>query len=127
VFRAFDAMARGDDEAALECLDANAEWHTTGAFLEQSMFRGHDEIRRFIGLFRESFEDFRAEAELVAEREGALLIAGRLMGRGRGSGLEVDVPRSWLFVVRGGKVAHVRTFEGLDAGRRAFDEVPPQG
>ncbi len=66
-------------------------------------------------------------ADLVDEREGAVLVAGRIVGRGRGSGLEVDVPRSWLFLVRGRKVAEGRTFETLDEGKRALEEVAAEG
>jgi ketosteroid isomerase-like protein len=121
-----DAVARGDDDAALAVMHPDIEWHATGAFLEQPVYRGLDELRGFLGLFRENFEDFRVEAEPIAEREDAVLIGGRIVGRGRGSGLEVDVPRSWLCLLRDDKIVHVRTFETLEEGRRALEEVPPQ-
>jgi ketosteroid isomerase-like protein len=53
------------------------------------------------------------------ERVGdKLLVTGRWKARGIESGVELDMPASWVVEVRGGKIAYWQTYTDHDQARR---------
>jgi ketosteroid isomerase-like protein len=97
VQRGISLWNKGDWEAALEDLDPEVEWWTSGAVpgLEE-LYRGHDGVRRFWTSWTETWESIRIDTEQVVERGDDVFVYARFKARGR-DGMEVDQPVAFQF------------------------------
>lgn len=120
VFRAMvDAISRGDLDAALKGLHPEAEFETLRSAVE-GPYRGHDGAREFMRDNDETFELFEASYPDVEELPGARVIAiGTLRVRGRGGGVEVEVPTAVVAEFRDGRVWRLKDYGAADAARAA--------
>ena len=90
-----------------------------GAALEGKAYRGPEQVvawlRDEILVSWEYFQVLPERFERVGER---LLVTGRWKARGSESGVELDIPASWVVEVRDGKVAYWQTYTDHGQARR---------
>jgi ketosteroid isomerase-like protein len=126
----FDAVNRGDAEAALSPFDPGVEWHTDRADPDGGVFRGHDGVRRFMRGWFEPFDDLTFEVEELVHGDAAVLVLNYYTGRGTRSGVEVEDRVYELFTFRGGSIVRVEEFYGRDEAflaLRASNETSEHG
>ena len=101
----------GDYEAALEDMEPDVEWHTSGEIPGfDPVYRGHDGVRSFWRAWTEMWESMTADVEQVFDGDPGILVHARFRARGR-DGVEVDQPVAFLFTV--GESGTVRRFEAF--------------
>jgi ketosteroid isomerase-like protein len=110
VRRVFDAFNRRDIPAFLEFLDPDVEWVPVLAVLEGRVYRGHEDIRRWIKDLDTDWEFFEVYYEELRDLGDRVLVSGHWHARGRASGVEVENPGTYLYEIKGGKVVSMRTF-----------------
>jgi ketosteroid isomerase-like protein len=119
VRRAWAAASRGDEEAMLLECHADVVTIPFGAVMEGTAYRGQDEIRSWwrdeILVTWEFFEVHPESFQRVGDR---LLVTGRWKARGIESGVELDMPASWVVQVRDGKIAYWQTYTDHAQARR---------
>jgi ketosteroid isomerase-like protein len=111
--RAVDAYNRGDVDAFLSAFDPAAEWHTlTQAVFggESTVYRGHEEIRRFVREVDEALADVHAACNEIRDFGERIVAVGQLRGRGRSSGAAADTPIGWVVDFVDGKVIRMRDY-----------------
>ena len=90
-----------------------------GAAMEGRAYRGPDEVvawlRDEILVSWEFFQVLPERFERVGDR---LLVTGRWNARGSESGVELDIPATWVVEVRDGKVAYWQTYTDHAQARR---------
>jgi ketosteroid isomerase-like protein len=119
--RAFDALGtRRDTEAGLRYIDPEVELRSAivgGA--EGNTYRGHEGVRRWMAESDATWAELRLEAEEYRDLGDDVLMIGRLVARGRESGVEIESPIAWLSTVRAGRIVRSRGYldprEALDA------------
>lgn len=99
--RAGDAIARGDLEATLALAHPDIVFETQRSATEGA-FVGHEGVRRRIFDTAETFELFRPDYTDVRDLGDRVLGIGTLRIRGRGSGVETDVPMAAMAEYRDG-------------------------
>ena len=111
--QAFQILLRG--QAAFNALDADGlraiahpdvEWGTTGAFPGMDeVYRGRDGIVRWADEVRSAWERFDVELEEVIEdRDDVVVVLERIRGRGRDSGVEVEMATYAVYTARDGLI-----------------------
>ena len=86
-----------DWEAALEDLDPEIEWRTSGVVPGvDDVYTGHDGVMRFWRAWTELWDDIQIDVEQMTEREDDVLVLARFQARGR-DGVEVDQPVAFEF------------------------------
>jgi ketosteroid isomerase-like protein len=122
--RAIDAYNRGDVDAFVGAFDRAAEWHTlTQAVFggESTLYRGHEEIRRFVREVDDALADVRAECDEIRDLGERIVAVGRMRGRGRSSGAAAETPIGWVVDFADGKMVRMRDYldpdEALEAAR----------
>jgi uncharacterized protein len=108
------ATDRRDVDALLEELDPEVEWHSAFEELlggEGMVYRGHEGIREFFRDFDEAFSEFHFEYSDIRDLGEQLIALGRLRGRGRESGAQLEVPIGVLVDFKNGKATRVRSFD----------------
>ncbi len=117
--RAWGAASSADVDGMLAELHPEVVAVPFGAALEGKAYRGPEQIvawlRDEILVSWEFFQVFPERFERVGER---LLVTGRWKARGIESGVELDIPASWVVEVRDGKVAFWQTYTDHDQARR---------
>ena len=112
--RAAELVSRGAAAALLEITDENLELEPRRAATE-GMFRGHDGVRSFLQDTRESFESFELDyTDLRDLGDGRVVALGMIHIRGRGSGVETDVPTAVVATFRDGRVVSFKDYGDRD-------------
>ena len=88
--------------------------------LEGTVYRGPQGVREFLADIDAVWDEFRIEPTELRELGDTVLALGRAVGRGRGSGVDVETAAGWTVAVRDGKVHRFSTFVSREA---ALDAV----
>jgi ketosteroid isomerase-like protein len=119
--RGFEIYNTHDVRALRGILTEDVEFRT---FLEgradAEPLYGHEGIEEWQRSESETWNSLKVETEEFRDLgENRVLVTGRVRGRGRASGIELDVPAAWILEMRGSKVcafhAYVSRAEALEA------------
>ena len=99
----YEALNRGDLSVVLELLDPDLEWHEPGDSPEAGTHRGRDSFERFFRSWIDSFDEFRVEPVRVVERGKDLVAVVHQSGRGRASGVEIEIRLAHVWTVEDGR------------------------
>ena len=102
VRRFLAAAARDDRPAVLACFDPDVEFIPLRAATE-GVFHGHAGIERFLDDNRANFDLFEPNWEFRTAGD-RVLVLGTVRLRGRGSGVEMDVPSAGVIDIRDGLI-----------------------
>ena len=114
VRRLWRAAERGDDRAVYALYDPGIVWKSGTSGQVQfggSPFHGHEGVRQFFLEWLESFGTYQARAETFIEAGDKVVVGYRVSGRGRESGVDVEMSRWNVYGIRNGLVVHVEIFE----------------
>ena len=115
VRKSVEAYARGDLDTALTYADPDIAWNP----VEEAATQGHDAIRANLERWETDFEDFEATPEEYIDAGDQVLVTVHWSGRGRGSGLQVDIRTYQVITLRDGKTIRMdeftERFEALEA------------
>jgi ketosteroid isomerase-like protein len=91
--RGYEVLNREGVEAALDLgfIDPHVVVRESEAVPDAETYRGHDGMRRFLGTLFETFDDLSYEPEEFFDLGDRVLVGVRTVGRGRGSGVPIDV------------------------------------
>jgi ketosteroid isomerase-like protein len=119
-----EAWNRGDLETA-EALARDVvapEVEIDPLYLGQ-VYKGLEGMREMRADISETWEDYRFELEETVDLDEHLLVVGRILGRGAGSGVPINQPLATLWTFRGDKAVRVKSFmsrqEALEAAGRS--------
>ena len=113
VHRVFEAVNRGDVDAALESAadEFVMDW-SNSIGPAKGVYRGKKRAREFSQSFLDAFEDMRWESEEMIEVDASrLIVVNHVRMRGRGSGVEVDAVGAQLWTIAGGKARSVKLYQ----------------
>jgi ketosteroid isomerase-like protein len=110
--RGHQAFNRGDAATTMELGTADVEWGATGKFpgLEKE-YHGPEAMVQWMNTVRSVWDEFEVTLAEVLRDEGELIVVSeRLRGRGRESGVEVEMLVYSAYWFEGGKVRRRRAF-----------------
>jgi ketosteroid isomerase-like protein len=112
VERMFAAFAERDFDTLVDLMDPEVEFLPVTANLTTGgvPYRGHDGIARYFDDVARVWPELRLFPEEVrdAERDGVVVVLGRVLARG--GGMILDRPTGWVFQMRDGRIAHLRVY-----------------
>ena len=119
---AVDAVNQRDLATLDAIFSEQGEFHSTFAASEGRVFRGREGVRDYFATLGEVFDDMRIEIEEIIDAgEDRLVVLVRVMGRGKGSGANVEQRNGqiWRFADR--KIARIDSYlnpdDAFDAAR----------
>jgi ketosteroid isomerase-like protein len=123
--KAWTAFSDFDLDGGLALVEEDAEVIPFGAAMEGRRYEGHEQIRRWfeqeIWSSWEWFQTIPEEYRLVDNR---LLVYAHWRARGRESGIDLDIPATWVVKVTDGKIKSWQTFTDRDEALRAVGLEP---
>jgi ketosteroid isomerase-like protein len=103
-----EAWDRGDYPAALKSIDPDIEVNIAFHADLDGTYRGHAGLAEVMDAFWAEFENPRIETEEVMPAAGDVIVAVRFSGRGRRSGVEIEMPAWHVWQMRQGKAVRWR-------------------
>jgi ketosteroid isomerase-like protein len=100
----YDAWNHGDLERMFQAFAPDIEWCLPEGGINAGVYRGHHAVRGLMESYLDAFDYFRMEPERFFEAEdGRIVVFIRSPGRGKGSGVEVEVRTAYTWTMREGK------------------------
>ncbi len=107
VRRGYECLSR-TGEFPWELIDPEVEVHDPPLGPDSEVRHGHEGLRAGLASVEESFDDLGFEAEEIYDAGDDVVVFIRMHGRGKGSGVEVEVPVAHLCTLRDGKLVRIR-------------------
>ena len=126
VRRAHDALNRGDAEALAALCASDFRLDMSDRVFNPEVYSGHDGIRRFVAEVHEVWETFTWEPTEVKEAGDVVFALVHSVGRGRGSGLEIDRHSAILWQIPEETLLALTFYRDPSAARKAAGVVPPE-
>jgi ketosteroid isomerase-like protein len=105
-----EALNRGDVDGMLERMHADFEWRPLEGSPAGGVFRGHEQVRRYVEDWLATFDNLRLVLEEPSEVADRVVAVVHAHGRGRASGLQLDTRFCQVWTVRGGAVAGMEEY-----------------
>ena len=118
----YEAWNRRDFDAVIEVLDPEIVWTFAGGAQfpgTESTYHGHAGVRQFWETFIEPWDEIHIAVEEMVAQGDLVLAFVRFQARGRGSGLELDVPFAHVYSIRDGKATRFEAFSDPSEARAA--------
>jgi ketosteroid isomerase-like protein len=109
--RGVEAFNRRDLDAFAATVTDDYEW--VGAFLgsvEGGSYRGREGIARYFSEAEQTWEELSVTGEEFRDLGDRVLVLGRMQGRGRSSGVEVNAAYTMIVEFRAGRVSRTRAY-----------------
>src|SRR5688572_32578424 len=106
----YQALSRGDVEAVLALCDSEIECRLPEGGISSGTLRGHQALKDFLLSYTEAFESVQLVPEEFLDADDRVLVFLRMSGRGRGSGLEVEVRPAHVWTMESGRAVRVEAF-----------------
>ena len=115
------AWVRGDFDATFERFHPEIEWDTTRFedWVESKVYRGKDEVRRFLDEWLAVWDSYEAGVEKVVEAGDAVVVFWWQRMTGRQSGVPVELNSGQVWTLRGGKVLRTENYTDRDEALEA--------
>jgi ketosteroid isomerase-like protein len=112
VRKAWEAWEHGDMQAVFDFYDPAIEWDMSESEVpDMGVFRGHEGVRKFFLEWMAPFHDYYAHAEDITLGSEGVLVRMRQGGRGKESGVDVEMPPLWqLYRLRAGRAVRVEIY-----------------
>jgi ketosteroid isomerase-like protein len=117
--RGVEAINSADVEAALRVVTEDMVMRAARSGVEGE-YRGRPGIRKFFADSAENFDTFRLDYSDVRDLGDRVLAIGTIHIRGKGSGVETDIPTAGVATFRDGKMT---SWEDFRERRIALDAV----
>ncbi len=117
--RATDAFNLRDIDGLVALTTRDFEWYPAMGAVEGEVFRAREGIATYWGRLDDNWEDYHVVVDEYCDLGDHVLVLGRVVGRGRGSGVPVDAPLGFVEDFRDGKMWRVWGFLGHDEALRA--------
>jgi ketosteroid isomerase-like protein len=119
VARALEDFNRRELDTYDELYTPDYEWFPalTGT-IEGRHYEGREGLETWFVEAADTWESFIVVTEELRDLDDSVLGLGRIAGRGRGSGVELDSPMGMIVDFRDGRISRTRNYLGQDEALR---------
>ena len=111
-----EALNRGDVDGMLAHMHPDFEWRPLEASPVARVYRGREEVRRYVEDWLGTFETLRLDLEDPTEVADGIVAVVHGHARGRASGLELETRFCEVWTLRGGRAVGMEEFATREQG-----------
>ena len=104
VRRLIEAWNRNEPDRVIGILDPGVVLDATRRLVNPKTYTGIQGMRRMLADSQEVWEEFRMEPDELVDAGDRVVAIGRWVGKGKGSGIEVQQPVADVFTLHDGRV-----------------------
>jgi ketosteroid isomerase-like protein len=109
-WRGMNSFNERDFDEFLRMFDEEIEFFPLRSAIE-GPYSGHAGMRKWWADTAENWEVFQIDADELRDLDdGRLVAAGVIHAKGKGGGVPLEIPTSWLLELRNGRVTRVKFF-----------------
>jgi ketosteroid isomerase-like protein len=112
--RELEIWNAGDVDRLPDLVTSDVEFVPMNAAVVGGAVRGPEEMARYRRSMEDTWESFRIEPQEFREMGERVLMRGRIVAKGRGSGVELDQPMAGVFWFREGRISRIESFFDFD-------------
>jgi ketosteroid isomerase-like protein len=116
-----EAFNARDVAALLDTFADDVELVPFSAKLDGSVYRGAEGVRRWLVDLEDEWSEWRVELESFETFGDRILSTGRVLARARSTGIEAEVPASWVLTVREGAIVRMESYGDVAEARAAVN------
>ena len=105
----FEALNRGDRERGIELAHPEVVLDATRNVFNPKTYVGKDGLRQWLADTDDVWEGMRTEQNEFIDAGDRVVVIGRLVGKGKGSGVEVARPNATVLTIRNGLLIRSET------------------
>ena len=102
--KAFQAIADGDRDRALSYVDPAMVVDATARVFNPTVYRGLEGLRQMLADMDDVWENLRPQAREFLDAGERVVVTGRMVAKGKGSGVQVERDFSGIWTVRDGRI-----------------------
>lgn len=106
-------------EADYSLLDPDVVYDVSRRTFDPHIYHGHDGVREFTARMREQWATMRLEPREFVPTGDQVVVSVRLVGIGRGSGVETTANAAHLWTFQRGKVVRQTTYQTMEEALEA--------
>jgi ketosteroid isomerase-like protein len=115
VQRTLGAYLTGDEATLRAMMVPDGEVYGAPGIVNAGTYHGFDGWQQWVRQWEEAWEDANYELLEMIDVGGAFVVVPvRVVGRGAGSGVEVDTVFGWMYEFRDGQVARFHVYPNVD-------------
>ncbi len=118
VRRVWEAWDRRDTPAMFALYDPAIVWQSHYGPIS-GPYRGHEGVRQFFQEWTDALDSFHLQAEEFIDAGDCVVVDVKVFARGKGSGVEAEMPQGQLCRVRNGLVISMEFFESKERALEA--------
>jgi ketosteroid isomerase-like protein len=123
VYELLAAYMQGDEAKLRDSIDPEAETYGAPGIVNAGTYHGYDGFLHWSRHWEEAWDEIGYELLEVNEVSDSIVVVPvRAVGRGAGSGLEIDTVFGWMYEFRDGLLTRFHVYptadDALDAARR---------
>ena len=127
VYETLVAYQNGDEESLRKLIHPEGEIYGAPGIVNAGTYHGYEGFRQWVSQWEEAWDEISYELGEIIELDESVLVAPvHIVGRGAGSGLEIDRTFAWLYQWEDGKMfryqVHPSVEEALEAARALAGE-----
>jgi ketosteroid isomerase-like protein len=115
-----EALNRRDVDGMLARMSSSFEWRPLETSPVARVYRGHEQVRRYVEDWLTTFESVRLDLEEPTQVADRIVAVVRGRGRGRASGLELETRFCQLWTVRGETAVAMEEYATREQGLAAL-------
>jgi ketosteroid isomerase-like protein len=124
MIEALAANERGDDETLRALMDPEIEIYAEPGMINAGRYTGWEGWQQWVAQWDEAWEEISyAPIEFIEVGDSIVVAPTRVVGRGAGSGLEIDRVFAFLYEVRDGKAIRIHTYGSKERALEAAAEL----
>jgi ketosteroid isomerase-like protein len=101
-------------------LDESFELHLPSDYPEgEPVFRGREGMTQFIAMLRDTWADWRFEAEQYLDAGERLVVLGRILAKGGASGVPIELKTAHVWTIRTGRATSMHVYRDLSEALEA--------
>jgi uncharacterized protein len=104
VRRVIEAWNSDEQDSVIRFLDPEVIFDATRRLVNPKTYTGMEGMRLMLADRDEVWEEFRTEPDQFLDAGDRIVVIGRWVGKGKGSGIEVQQPVAHVFTLHDGRV-----------------------
>jgi ketosteroid isomerase-like protein len=123
VQKVLGAYLTGDEGTQREMIPPDAEVYGAPGIINAGTYHGYEGFQQWVRQWEEAWDEINYElGEMIEVGNSFVVVPAHIVGRGAGSGLEIDSVFGWMYEFQGGKAVRFHTYatvdDALEAARR---------
>jgi ketosteroid isomerase-like protein len=113
--RMLGAYVGGDQDTLQAIIDPQGEIYGAPGLINSGTYTGYEGFQRWIREWEEAWDEVSYDLqEMIEVGDSIIVVPAHIVGRGAGSGVEIDSVFGWLYEFRDGKATKFHVYLSLE-------------